>query len=88
MRERQKHRAEVLATRPWAATSFQVPEHLKRVPTMLTSEECRMIVWISLHLYSYKGMICELGPFMGGSSPSAQGLAAKNSHISNQRGWR
>lgn len=78
MHKSKEHRAEVLATRPWTAPSFQIPEHLKQVPTMLTSEECRMLAWLADHFYSGEGKICELGPFMGGSTVHlAQGLAGK-----------
>lgn len=83
-----KHRAEILATQPWVEPSFDLPERLRQVPTMLTHEECRMLVWLTRNLFLGRGTICELGAFMGGSTVHlAYGLRGNRVHPAAKKGW-
>lgn len=60
----------------WTSRYFNPPASVFDVPTMLTAEEIRMLVWVSQHL-DVDGDVCELGTFLGGSTVAlAGGVAA------------
>jgi Methyltransferase domain len=57
------------------ARAWELPEVVRRVPTMLTPEEQRMLVWIAEHRPHPEAAVCDLGSFLGGSTVSlAQGI--------------
>jgi predicted O-methyltransferase YrrM len=70
--------AALVARKPWQSRFLHVPKALDRVPTMLTPEECRMLVWLSQEYYSGAGALVELGAFVGGSTARlAYGLKSR-----------
>lgn len=52
----------------WNLRSFWMPPALSKVPTMLTAEECRMLVWITQNWTDGSGAVIDLGSFLGGST--------------------
>lgn len=63
-----KTAADVMATKPWNSLGFGLAPSVKKIPTMLTDEESRMLAWITQYYFSGEGAICELGSFVGGST--------------------
>lgn len=65
--------------KPWLAEDY--PAELFDAPTLLSDEELRMLAWISANLTA-EGDICELGPFLGGSTvPLAWGGAKAGKRV-------
>ena len=61
----------VLRRLPWNSvflTAQSMPPHVLAIPTMLTPEEQRMLVWLTQHAYRGQGAIVDLGAFFGGST--------------------
>jgi hypothetical protein len=61
----------VLRSLPWNSvfmTAQPMPPHVAAIPTMLTPEEQRMLVWLTQHAYRGNGAIVDLGAFFGGST--------------------
>lgn len=57
--------ADKLKNSPWNH-EVDLPSNVLDVPSLLTLEERRMLAWISRN--HMEGTICELGPFLGGST--------------------
>ncbi len=60
-----------LRSLPWNSiflTAQAMPPHVTAIPTMLTPEEQRMLVWLAQHAYRGRGAIVDLGAFFGGST--------------------
>lgn len=57
-----------LSTLPWNSQFYSVPAEVKKIPTMLTDEEGRMLRWLTEFEFTGAGAICELGSFVGGST--------------------
>ncbi|MGW9820816.1 hypothetical protein ACUXK4_003393 [Methylorubrum extorquens] len=73
-----------LARQNWNLRSFWMDPELAKIPTMLTSEECRMLAWTAQRVPSGKGAVIDLGSFLGGSTAHlAHGLsiAVENAHV-------
>ena len=61
----------VLRRLPWNSLLLMAagqPAHVSAVPTMLTPEEQRMLVWLARHGWGGQGAIVDLGAFFGGST--------------------
>ena len=61
----------ILRGLPWNSvflTAPGVPQPVAHVPTMLTPEEQRMLVWLAQHAWDGRGAIVDLGAFFGGST--------------------
>ena len=58
----------LISMRPWNSIIYGIPPRVKKIPTMLTDEEGRMLRWIAEFDYQGVGAICELGTFVGGST--------------------
>lgn len=68
----------------WNLRSFSMSEGLNKIPTMLTKEECRMLVWTAQMVPTGLGAVIDLGSFLGGSTAHlAHGLSASqpNQHV-------
>jgi predicted O-methyltransferase YrrM len=59
---------EYLKTKPWNSKEFSVPQIVFSIPGMLSNEEKRMLYYLTLSDYSGKGVIADLGSFLGGST--------------------
>ena len=56
---------ERLKTTPWSGS----PYHLdSTIPTMLSKEECRYLHWLTATVWTGRGLIVEIGPWLGGST--------------------
>jgi len=60
---------ELISFRIWNSTEnkFKIDE-LSFIPTMLTPEEKKMLVWLTQFYYTGEGEIVDLGSFLGGST--------------------
>jgi predicted O-methyltransferase YrrM len=59
----------------WMIEDVQLSEAVRRVPTMLTLEEQRMLAWVAEHRPHPGAAVCDLGSFLGGSTVAlAQGI--------------
>jgi predicted O-methyltransferase YrrM len=64
-----------IAARAWMIDDVRFPEAVRRVPTMLTLEEQRMLAWVAEHRPHPRAAVCDLGSFLGGSTVAlAQGI--------------
>jgi hypothetical protein len=54
--------------RVWASRFYELPAEAASVPTMLTSEEGKMLAWLGEHYFQGQGAVVDLGSFLGGSS--------------------
>lgn len=58
--------------RPWAAPWRKIagpfPKHVQAVPTMITPDERRMLVWTGWKWWRGKGAVVDLGSYIGGST--------------------
>ncbi len=67
-----------LKTKPWNNKDFSIPEEIYSVPGMLSSEEKKMLHYLSLEDYTGEGVIADLGSCLGGSTICfATGLAKR-----------
>ena len=54
-----------METRAWKNTSFAYP---RAVPTMLAEEEKQYLFWLGHNVWDGKGLVVEIGPWLGGST--------------------
>ena len=59
---------DVFQTKPWNAKDFTLPDDARRIPTMLSDEEGRLLYWITREYADGSGAVCDLGCFAGGST--------------------
>jgi len=52
-------------TNQWQAEEFTLPES---IPTMLSTEEVRYLYWLGRSAWDGKGILIEIGPWLGGST--------------------
>lgn len=71
-----------LDTKPWNSILYDIPPNVRKVPTMLTEEEGRMLCWLAEHVFSGQGAICELGTFVGGSTARLASGLRRNTRAS------
>lgn len=53
---------------PWRDAENAIPESAALVPTMLSEEEQRLLVWLTRDYAQGVGEVCDLGCFLGGST--------------------
>ncbi len=59
--------------RPWSNEALH--ERLLAIPSMLTDEERKYLIWLTRSVYTGRGAVLDLGPWLGASSASlAEGL--------------
>lgn len=66
--------------RAWDSRTVQISPEVAAVPTMLTEEETKMLLWIGQHCFSGKGAVVELGSFLGGSTVRLASGLARSGH--------
>lgn len=78
--------------KPWESTSFEYPPSL---PTMISLEEKRYLYWLGRNVWTGKGAIVEIGPWLGGSTYClASGMRANPTargpklHVYDSFEWR
>jgi len=54
-----------METRAWQGLTFNYPPH---IPTMLSQEEMVYLYWLGKSVWDGKGIIIEIGPWLGGST--------------------
>jgi len=78
--ERDARRWAGIRTKHWNLRSYDLPSDLAHVPTMLTPEERRMLGWIGEVFPEGRGVICDLGAFLGGSTVHLAHGAGRSPH--------